>query len=186
VTETVTAVKTVKKVAPTVTFTGAPANATYLSTFTVATTQNSGVTPVITSTTGTVCSVSGEIVTMKKGTGTCTVKASWATNDYYLATSLEQSTTATLLGTTTTITSTVPETNPLKVTVYFTVTNGMNAVMGNVTVTAGTGQTCTGTVTGGKCVLTFTTAESTILTATYEGNTDDSTSASASYSLTVY
>lgn len=53
---------------------------------------------------------------------TCTVKASWATNDYYLATSLEQSTTAPLLGTTTTITSTVPETNPLKVTVYFTVT----------------------------------------------------------------
>jgi sugar lactone lactonase YvrE len=188
VTETVTAVKTVKKVAPTVTFTGAPANATYLSTFTVATTQNSGVTPVITSTTGTICSVSGEIVTMKKGTGICTVKASWATNDYYLATSLEQSTTATSLGTTTTITSAVPEAgHPLKVAVYFSVTNGTAvAVTGNVTVTAGTGQTCTGTVTGGKCVLTFTTAESTILTATYEGNTDDSTSTSAPYSLTVY
>ena len=188
VTETVTAVKTVKKVAPTVTFTGAPANATYLVTFTLATTQNSDITPTITSTTASVCTVSGTTVTMKKGTGTCTVKASWATNDYYLATSLEQSTTATLLGTTTTITSAVPEAgHPLKVAVYFSVTNGTAvAVTGDVTVTAGTGQTCTGTVTGGKCLLTFPAAESTILTATYEGNTNDSTSTSASYSLTVY
>jgi sugar lactone lactonase YvrE len=188
ITETVTAVKKVTKVAPTVTFTGALTSAAYLSTFTVATTQNSGITPVITSMTGAVCTVSDGTVTMKKGLGTCTVKASWATNDYYLAASLEQSTTATLLGTTTTITNTIPQaTHPLKVEVYFTVANGMNAVTGNVTVTAAPGgQTCTGTVTSGKCLLTFPTAEPTILTATYEGNADDSTSASASYSLTVY
>jgi sugar lactone lactonase YvrE len=188
VTETVTAVKTVKKVAPTVTFTGALTSAAYLSTFTIATTQNSGITPVITSMTGAVCTVSSGTVTMKKGTGTCTVKASWATNDYYLAASLEQSTTGTLLGTTSTITNTIPQaTHPLKVEVYFTVANGMNAVTGNVTVTAAPGgQTCTGTVTSGKCLLTFPAAEPTILTATYEGNADDSTSTSASYSLTVY
>ena len=37
----------ITKVAPTVTFTGAPASAAYLSTFTVTTSQNSGLTPVI-------------------------------------------------------------------------------------------------------------------------------------------
>jgi hypothetical protein len=188
VTETVTAVKTVTKIAPTVTFTGAPANAAYLSTFTVSTTQNSGVTPKITSTTGSVCSVSGDVVTMKKGEGTCTVKATWATNDYYLAASAEQSTTATLLGTTTSITNTVYEpANPLKVEVYFTATNGTTtAVAGNVTVSAATGQTCTGTVAAGKCLLTFTATGSNTLTATYAGNTEDAASTSAEYPLTVY
>jgi len=186
VTDTVTAVKTVVKIAPTVTFTGAPASAAYLSTFTVATTQNSGITPTITSSTGSVCSVSGGIVTMKKGTGTCTVKASWAADAYYLATSLTQSVTATLLGTTTTITNMVPGNNPLKVAVHFAVSNGTsNAVTGNVKVTAASGQTCTGIVAIGKCVLTFTTPESTTITATYAGNTNDGASTSASYPLTV-
>ena len=187
VTETVTAVPHVTKIAPTVTFTGAPTSAPYLSSFTVATTENSGVTPTIRSTTASICSVSGGIVTMKKGTGTCTVKASWATNDYYLPASLEQSTTATLLGTTSTITDTIPQTtHPLKVEVYFTVTNGMNAVTGNVTVTAApSGESCTGTVGLGKCLLTFAQAGSQTLTAVYAGNDNNSTSTSASYPLTV-
>jgi hypothetical protein len=190
VTETVTAVKKVTKVLPTVTFTGAPSSATYLSTFAVETTQNSGIAPTITSTTGSVCTVSGGIVGMKSGTGTCTVKASWATNDYYLATSLTQSTNATMLGTSTAITSTTTLTpkNVLKVTVYFTVSNGTStAVKGNVTVTASSGQTCTGTVTAGKCLLTFTALDAgpQTLTAVYAGNTDDSTSTSASYPLRV-
>ncbi len=183
---TLTQKTTAEKLMPTVTFTGAPANAAYLSTFTVATTQNSNVTPSISSTTGTICSVSSGTVTMKKGTGTCTVKASWAANTDYQATSLEQSTSATLLGTTTTITSAVPQaTHPLKVEVYFTVANGMNAVTGDVTVSASTGQTCTGTVTSGKCLLTFTVGGSETLTAVYAGNTNDATSTSAPYMFTV-
>jgi hypothetical protein len=187
VTETVTAVKTVKKIAQTVTFTGAPESAAYLSSFTVATTQNSGVKPTITSTTASVCTVSGTTVKMKNGTGTCTVKASWATNDYYLAASLTQSTSAELLGTTTTINKTVAETNPLKVEVYFTVANGTStAVAGNVTVSAEPGgKACTGTVASGKCLLMFTAAGSETLTAIYAGNTDNSTSTSAAYPLTV-
>jgi large repetitive protein len=186
ITVTVMAVKTVVKVAPTVTFTGAPQSAAYLSTFTVATTQNSGIIPTITSTTGSVCSVSNGIVTMKEGTGTCTVKASWKTNDYYLAATLEQSTTATLLGTTTTITNTVPESNPLKVTVYFAVSNGTStAAVGTVKVTAASGQACSGSVAAGKCVLSFTAPESTLLTANYQGNTNNAASTSASYPLTV-
>jgi kumamolisin len=186
VTETVTAVKTVVKVAPTVTFTGAPSSASYLSTFTVATTQNSGVSPTVTSTTGSVCTVSGNVVTMKNGTGTCTVKASWAANDYYLAATLEQSTAATQLATTTAITNTIPEKNPLKVTVYFTASNGTStATAGTVQVTAASGQSCSGTVSSGKCVLTFPSAESTTVTASYEGNTDNAGSSSAPYPLTV-
>ena len=186
-TETVNAVATVVKIAPTVSFTGAPGSAAYLSTFTVAATENSGVTPTITSTTGMVCTVSGNVVTMKSGTGTCTVKASWAADTYYLAASLMQSTTATLLGTGTSITNTatLTPTNLKKVTVYFTVTNGQNAVTGNVTVTASTGEHCTGTVTAGKCVVTFTATGANSLTAVYAGNTDDATSSSAGYALTV-
>jgi hypothetical protein len=116
------------------------------------------------------------------------VKASWAANDYYVATTAEQSTSATMLSTTTTITNTVPETaNALKVEVYFTVSNGASTnAVGNVTVTAASGQTCTGTVAGGKCLLTFTGAESTALTAVYAGNANNSTSTSASYPLTVF
>jgi Bacterial Ig-like domain (group 3)/NHL repeat len=190
VTATVAAVKTVTKIAPTVTFTGAPTNAAYLSTFTVATTQNSGVTPKIRSTTTSVCTASGDLVTMKSGTGTCTVEASWAANTYYTATSLTQTTTATLLGTTTAITKTATLTpkNPLKVTVYFTVSNGTStAVTGDVTVTASSGETCSGTVTSGKCLLTFkaTDAGPLRLTAEYLGNDDDSASTSASYPPTV-
>jgi hypothetical protein len=181
----VTAVATVTKVAPTVTFTGAPASAAYLSTFTVATTQNSGVTPTIMSTTASVCTVAGDLVTMKSGTGTCTVKAAWATNDYYLAASLTQSVTATPLATTTTITNAVPETNPLKMTVYFAVSNGMNTVTGDVTVTAATGQTCTGMLSAGSCTLKFSNPGPTTLTAAYAGNPSNTTSTSASYPLTV-
>jgi hypothetical protein len=184
---TITQKTSAQKLMPTVAFTGAPTDAPYLSTFTVATTQNSGITPTITSTTGSVCSVSSGIVTMKMGTGTCTVKASWATNKFYLAASLEQNTTATQIGTTTTITSTVPETNPLKAEVHFTVSNGTSTVVtGSVTVTAAPGgETCTGTVTSGKCLLTFTAAGSETLTAVYAGNNDDSTSTSVAYPLTV-
>ena len=186
--KTVTAVRAVTRIAPTVTFTGAPTSAVYLSTFNVAATQNSGIIPTIRSTTGSVCTVSGNVVTMTSGTGTCTIKAAWVENDYYLPTSLTQSTNATLLGTSTAITSTATLTprNLLKVTVYFTVSNGTStAVKGNVTVTATSGETCTGTVTAGKCLLTFGAAGSKILTATYKGNNDDSTSTSVSYSLLV-
>ena len=186
VTEPVTAVRMVIKMAPTVSFSGAPASSAYLSTFTVATNENSGITPKITSTTAGVCTVSGATVTMKKGTGTCMVKASWASDAYYLAASLTQSTTATTLGTTTIITYIIPQpSHPLKVEVYFTVTNGANAVTGSVTVNASSGEHCTGTVTVGKCLLTFAAPGAKTLTATYAGNVDDSTSTSASFPLTV-
>jgi hypothetical protein len=124
---------------------------------------------------------------MKSGTGQCVVSASWAASSNYLDATLTQSTYATLLGTTTTITSTVPQaTHPLKVEVYFGVSNGTStAVSGTVTVTASSGETCSGTVASGKCLLTFTAAGSKNLTASYAGNTDDAGSTSAVYPLTV-
>jgi hypothetical protein len=177
----------VTKVAPTVTFTGAPTTAPYLSTFTVATTANSGVTPTITSMATTICTVSGNVVTMKLGTGTCTVKAAWKANLYYLAASLTQSVTATPLSTNTTITSTATLTpsNLKKVTVYYGVSNGQNTVAGNVKVTASSGETCTGTVAAGKCVVTFAATGPKTLTAVYAGNDNNVTSTSAPFGVTV-
>jgi hypothetical protein len=79
-------------VKPTVSFTGAPASAFYQSTFTVSATSNSTSTPTITA--AGACTVSGTTVTMKLGTGTCTLTAKWAANPQYLAASATQTTTA--------------------------------------------------------------------------------------------
>jgi uncharacterized protein (DUF1800 family)/sugar lactone lactonase YvrE len=89
VTETTT---TTPKVAQTVTFTGAPATAAYESTFTLSATSNAGITPTITATGP--CSISGTTVTIKNSTGTCTMKASWAGNNNFLAATATQTTTA--------------------------------------------------------------------------------------------
>ncbi len=85
---------TVNAVAPTVTFTGAPASAPYKSTFDVASTTESTSAPVITVSGGS-CSIASTTVTMTKSTGTCTVKAQWAADANYLAATLTQTTTAT-------------------------------------------------------------------------------------------
>jgi hypothetical protein len=124
---------------------------------------------------------------MKSGNGQCVVTASWAATSDYLAASVIQTTSATPIGTTTTITSTVPQaTHPLKVEVYFGVGNGTStAVSGTVTITASSGETCSGSVAGGKCLLTFTAAGSKTLTASYAGNTDNAASTSAVYPLNV-
>jgi len=189
VTQIVHGVNSVVKIPPTVSFTGAPSSAPYLSSFSgLVTTENSGVPPTITTTTGGACSVIGGVVTMKTGNQTCILKASWATNTYYTAASLTQSIISTPRATTTAITSTVPQTNPLRVEVYFNVTNGANTVTGSVTVTAApSGKSCTGAATSGKCLLTFTAAGegSETLTATFAGNVNDGTSTSAPYTLTV-
>jgi hypothetical protein len=81
-------------IAPTVTFTGAPASDTYLSTFAVATTTNASTTPTITAAPNTVCTISGNVVTMVNGTGTCTLTAAWAADDKYKAATATQKTIA--------------------------------------------------------------------------------------------
>ena len=73
-------------------FTGAPATASYQSTFTVTATTNTGITPTITAAGS--CSISGTTVSMTSGTGPCTMTAKWAGNTDYLATTVTQTTTA--------------------------------------------------------------------------------------------
>jgi hypothetical protein len=92
------------KIAPTVSFTGAPASAAYGATFNVAATTNASTTAVITA--SGICSITGNTVTMTSGTGTCSLTANWAADANYTAASLSQSTAATKAPLTVTATST--------------------------------------------------------------------------------
>jgi CSLREA domain-containing protein/uncharacterized repeat protein (TIGR02543 family) len=83
----------VNKATPTVSFTGAPAKAPYEGTFTVTATTNASTTAAITASGS--CSISGTTVTISAPSGTCSLSASWAADNNYLAASATQSTTAT-------------------------------------------------------------------------------------------
>ncbi|MGA3023791.1 MAG: choice-of-anchor D domain-containing protein [Bryobacteraceae bacterium] len=83
---------TATKIAPTVSFTGAPASAAYRATFTVAAITNASTTAVITA--GGACSITGTTVTMTSGTGACSLTANWTADANYTAASATQSTLA--------------------------------------------------------------------------------------------
>jgi len=95
------------------------------------------------------------------------------------------------VGTSTAITSDLP--NPSAagqaVSVHFTVIPATNytAPTGTVTVNASTGETCSATFSGGSgsCTLKFTTAGARTLTATYGGDSNNSSSISAAVTQTV-
>ncbi|HYL15065.1 MAG TPA: choice-of-anchor D domain-containing protein [Terriglobales bacterium] len=139
------------QIAPTVTFTGAPATAPYQGTFTVATTTNASTTATITA--SGVCSIAGNVVTMTSGTGICSLTANWAADANYLAAvPLTQSTTATLAAPTVTFTGapgsapyqstfTVATTTNASTTAVITASGGCSNVGNLVTMTSGTG-TC--------------------------------------------
>src|SRR2546427_9397012 len=93
---------TATKIDPTVTFTGAPASAAYLSTFTVASTTNSSASPVYTP--GGVCSNVIAVYTMTSGTGSCTSTATWVADANYNGATRSQTTTATKIDPTVTFT----------------------------------------------------------------------------------
>ncbi len=90
---------------------------------------------------------------------------------------------------TTTITSQTPNPSLVNqaVTVSFQVTGSGVGPTGNVTVTASTGQTCSGGLSAGagSCSLTFTTAGSPKLTAKYAGDSNFKSSSSAKSTQTV-
>jgi hypothetical protein len=241
-----------------------PATAPYQSTYTVVATTNASTTPTLAAAPATVCTISGAIVTMIRGTGTCTVTAEWAADDVYKAATAKGKTTAekvasvvtwatpapiaygtalsaiqldatvsgipgafvysppsgtvlaagtnalsvkftptetedytTVTGTTTlvvnpantttSITSVTP--SPSKtgqlVTVDFSVAPGKPT--GSVTVRASSGETCTGTLTGGNghCRLGLGTTGSITLTATYGGNANNNVSVSTGFTQMV-
>jgi large repetitive protein len=257
-----------KAVTPTVSFTGAPATATYGSSFTVAASSNSTSTPTFTATGSCTINVATLAVTMTSGTGTCTMKASWAANDVYAAATATQTTTAEKaasvitwptpaaitygtalsatqldatanvpgtftyspaagkvlavgvqslsvkftptttsdyttvsddvdltvnpVATTTTITKNTPDPSKVgqAVTVSFSVTQAITnstKPTGTVTVTASSGQSCTGNLSGGSgsCKITLETAGSITLTASYSGDANNNSSVSASVTQTV-
>lgn len=90
-------------IAPTVSFTGAPTTAAYNTTFTVTATTNASTIPTITASGvcsvgpvgGTAASATAQ-VTMTSGTGTCTLTANWAADQFFLTATASQSTNAIL------------------------------------------------------------------------------------------
>ncbi len=84
-------------IAPTVSFTGAPASAPYGSSFTVVATTNASTTAAISASPATVCYIAGTTVTMINGTGTCTLTATWAADDVYSSAKATQKTVASKL-----------------------------------------------------------------------------------------
>jgi hypothetical protein len=140
-------------IAPTVTFTGAPASAAYQSTFTVTATTNASTTAVITPSGP--CSIAGTTVTMTSGTGTCTLTANWAADSNYSAASLTQSTNAATIAATAKFGG-APASAAYQST--FTVTATTNASTAAVITASGpctvTGTTVTMTSGTGTCILT--------------------------------
>ncbi len=96
-------------VIPTKSLTG-PSSAFYGSTYNVTPTSDSFSVPTLVATPATVCTISGTTVSMINGTGSCTVKATWAANYEYAAA------TATLVTHAEKVPSTVNWSNPAAIT----------------------------------------------------------------------
>jgi hypothetical protein len=137
-----TATLTVSKASQTITFTGAPASATYGTSFNVTATASSGLTVSVASSGA--CSNSGTSVQMTSGTGTCSLTANQGGNtNYSAATQATQSTTATKAAQT--IALTVPSTKvytDAPFTVSGTATSGLSVTLG---------------VSGGPCTINGST-----------------------------
>src|SRR5467141_1323380 len=71
------------KIAPTDSFAGAPVSAPYQSMFTVTATTNASTTATLAASGS--CSIVGTTVTMTLSIGTCSLSATWATDNNYLA-----------------------------------------------------------------------------------------------------
>ena len=95
------------KVNQTITFTGAPANAVYNSTFSVTASASSGLTVTLGASGS--CSISGSTVTMTSGTGICLLTADQpGDSNYNAATQATQSTTAVKANQTITVSTPAP------------------------------------------------------------------------------
>jgi hypothetical protein len=129
-------------------------------------------------------------VTMLSGTGTCTLTANWPATSNYASATRTQSTAASKVGSSITITSNSPNpsTRQQSVAIGFAVSGIGAGPTGSVTVTASTGESCTGTLAAnhtGTCSIAFPTGGSRTLTARYAGDSNFSASTSAAVSQTV-
>jgi len=174
------------KIAPTVTFTGAPASAVYNTTFAITATTTNSSSPAVITVSG-ACSIAGTTVTMTSGTGTCTLTANWATDANYLAAGpLTLTTSAVKAPSVTTIVSNLPNPSIVGqiVTVTFSVT-GTTPPTGTVTLNASTRQSCTATLPAASCTLTFLASGKPTLTANYSGGANFLASSSATVTQVV-
>jgi uncharacterized repeat protein (TIGR03803 family) len=124
------------------------------------------------------------------GTQTLTVKFTPSTLADYAAATGSTQLVVNPIGSTTTITKTVPAspTSGQTVTVYFSVAAAYGKPTGSVTVSSDNGgPSCTGTLTMGKGTCTFTFASSGFytLTGAYSGDNNDNASTSSGYLLAV-
>ena len=189
---------TATRIAPTVTFTGAPASNSYGATFNVTATTNASTMPQITGSPG-ICTVgavsgtpanAGAVVTMSSATGTCTLTASWNADANYSSPSpLTQSTTATKATSTTAIVSNTPNPSTLNqaVVISFLVAGVGTRPTGSVSVNASTGESCKGTLSSGagSCSITFSKTGTRTLTASYGGDSYFNSSTSSGVSQAV-
>jgi Bacterial Ig-like domain (group 3) len=131
--------------------------------------------------------VSGSIQTA--GSHTLSVKFTPTNSTDYAPSSGSVTLTVNKISTTTTITSTTPSAPNMheNFKVFFTVAAGYGKPTQSVTITSGGGPSCTGTLSAGKgsCTLNFPAAGPQTLTATYGGDSNDLTSTSAGYPLTI-
>jgi len=174
------------KIAPTISFTGAPTTAAFQTTFAVIATTNATSTATIIASGA--CSISGNTVTMTSGTGVCIVSASWAADSTYSEATATQSITATKTNSNVTIASVSP-TGPVfgqSVTVSYQLST-TGSPTGSATVTADSGENCTATINSpaGSCILVFGSAGSHSLSATYTGDGNYLASNSTSYPVTI-
>src|SRR5262249_9719257 len=150
-----------------------PANKTFGDApFTVSAAASSGL-PVSFAASG-ACAVNGAVVTLI-GAGSCTITASQA-GDSNFSPALNVSRTFSIAraDTTTTIIADTPDPSLVdqQVTVNYQVSSqasGSGMPTGTVTITAG-GDSCSGTVAAGSCVLTLSTVGARTLRATYPGD----------------
>jgi phospholipase C len=93
------------------------------------------------------------------------------------------------IGTTTKVTNTTPSAPIVgqSVQVYFSVAVSYGKPTQSVTINSSTGESCAGTLSSGtgSCNLTFSTTGSRTLTAIYSGDSNNSTSTSAGFALSV-
>src|ERR1051326_6840253 len=158
---------TASKIAPTGTFTGAPASAAYLSSFTVASTSNSSDVPSYTHSGG--CSNSGTTYTMTSGTTSCVATVTWMADANYLGAVLTQTTTAVKIDQAT-LTVTGPASAPYGTTSTATASGGSSTGALSFSTGTSTGCSVSGTAVSvndlnGTCSLTATKAADANYTA---------------------
>jgi hypothetical protein len=172
---TATSTLTISPIAPTVTFTGAPATASFGSTFTVATTTNSSAVATIIASGS--CTIAGTTVRMTSGIGVCSLTANWTADGSYLAATASQSTTASKAVSATTITADMPNPSSVgsSVALGFTV-SGVSTPTGTFTIASSISgdPSCSGPLVAGagSCALAFLTAGPRTLTVTYSGDSN--------------